>query len=119
MGLSVPGHLKVDGLFECFTLERAGVEIPVGLYPISLVSSVHLQRVLPQLGDVPGRTEIDIHSGNKPGDSKGCVLVGPSRTSDELGLAFPAHPAEVQLTSKIRSALLVGEQVYLVVSESV
>lgn len=118
-GSSVPGHLKVDGLSECFTLERAGVEIPVGEYHIRLVTSPHMQRELPQLENVPGRTEIDIHSGNIPADSKGCVLVGQSRTNDGMGLAFPAHPAEVALTLKIKAALSRMEPVTISVEESV
>lgn len=117
-GSSIPGHLKVDGLSECVTLERVGVEIPVGLYRIQLVFSPHMSREVAQLENVPGRTEIDIHSGNIPADSKGCVLVGSQRTSDGLGLAFPAHPAEVALTQKIKDALSRMEPVTIDVQES-
>lgn len=117
-GSSVPGDLTVDGLFECFTLERAGVEIPVGLYHIELMFSPHMGRELPQLENVPGRTDIDIHSGNIPADSKGCVLVGQSRASDGLELAYPAHPAEVALTSKIKAALSRKEPVTISVEEA-
>lgn len=110
-GSSIPGSLTTDGLFECFTLERKGVEIPAGQYRIKIVASPHLGREVPQLENVPGRTEIDIHSGNIPLDSKGCVLVGASRTNDGLELAYPAHPAEVALTAKVKAALSRGEPV--------
>lgn len=115
----ISGSLEVDGLFECFTLERAEVAIPAGQYRIRLVFSPHMSRELAQLENVPGRSEIDIHSGNTCADSKGCILVGPQRTSDGLGLAYPAHPAEIAMTSKIKVALSRTEPVTISVEESV
>lgn len=50
--------------------------IPPGTYHAQRVFSPKHQRVLFQLIDVPGRSAIEIHPGNTPNDSLGCILVG-------------------------------------------
>ncbi len=73
------GHITVEGsLFNCVTLERHDIAIPVGSYKISLYNSpVH--GLVPLLHDVPGRDMIEIHEGNFEHNSKGCILVGEKR----------------------------------------
>jgi hypothetical protein len=74
------GHLSCDSNpFNCLTLERHDVYIPVGSYRVTLYNSPHNKRVVPLLHDVPGRDMIEIHIGNWETDSKGCILVGMSR----------------------------------------
>jgi len=114
-GSSILGSLMVDGLFECFTLEREGVEIPPGEYPIELTFSPHFQRELPLLDNVPGRTAIRIHPGNMPSDSEGCILVGQSHANGEV---FQSRAAFDALIAKVRDSLSRKEPVSISVSES-
>ena len=73
------GHMVSDsGNFDCVTLERHDIAIPVGTYKVTLYNSpVH--GLTPLLQDVPGRTMIEIHEGNWEFNSKGCILVGSCR----------------------------------------
>lgn len=73
------GHLVIPDQFNCVTLERHDIGIPKGTYPIKLYTSpVH--GLIPLLYNVPGRDMIEIHEGNFEHDSKGCILVGKTRT---------------------------------------
>jgi hypothetical protein len=83
---SIIGQLEVDGAQLGFTLEPSRVNpvhaghpcIPCGTYTAKLTLSPHFGYVTPELLDVPGRSNIRIHKGNKPEDSLGCTLVGES-----------------------------------------
>jgi len=83
-GNALFGTLKVNGTFECFTLENQAVCIPAGTYPISAYFSPHAKHLVPLLLNVPGRDYIEMHCGNLPCDSRGCVLVGQGNTQDTL-----------------------------------
>ena len=61
----------------CATLENADFIIPEGRYELVLTMSPKFGVVLPLLENVPGRSDIRIHTGTKPEHSKGCVLVTP------------------------------------------
>lgn len=90
--VSTIGELLVvpeDGgmpLFQCYTLEDtvrpAGEKvfgktaIPAGTYIVTIDHSVHFNRSLPHILDVPNFEGVRIHSGNRPEDTEGCVLVG-------------------------------------------
>lgn len=108
----------MDGSFSCLTLERGAVEIPAGMYPVTLTQSDHLGRLLPLLHNVPGRTAIRIHSVNKAEELEGCVGVGLKRTSDEVGFEFPARPAEDHLVALIQAAIAQGKAVTVSVEDS-
>ncbi len=81
---SILGRLTLDGQQFCFTLEPSRFHpvhaghpcIPCGVFKVKLSESPHFGYVTPELLDVPGRSDIRIHRGNKPEDSKGCTLVG-------------------------------------------
>lgn len=78
---SVKGELFIDEEYFCYTLERPEadsdvVAIPAGTYPVIISYSPHFGRNLPHIMDVPGRSAILMHGGNKPEDSLGCVLCG-------------------------------------------
>ena len=73
-GKAVRGCLRFEGQ-EIATLENADYIIPVGTYPVSATFSPRFKRMLPLIGNVPGRSGIRIHRGTKPEHSKGCVLV--------------------------------------------
>jgi hypothetical protein len=87
------GKLSIDGQHLCHTLERPWLDnkprvscIPVGTYHGAIQPSPHFQRDLPELLDVPGRSEILIHVGNTVDDSAGCILVGLERADHEMRL---------------------------------
>lgn len=110
---AVIGTLSIDGEFECYSLEHLAVIIPVGTYQITLYNSPHAGHIVPLLQNVPDRDLIEIHSGNSPEDSRGCILVGQTHTSGTIGdsrLAF-AH-----LLPKIQNALQAGDLVFISVS---
>ena len=80
------GILTIDGI-ELQTLEPPRQKkkprcIPSGLYKIVLEYSDRFKRVLPELKDVPGFTEIKLHAGNYPSDTKGCIIPGMKGRED-------------------------------------
>ena len=128
---STIGKLYVEGEFECYTLEDTCREhidteiifeiafekvsgktaIPKGIYNIIINESHRFKRLLPLLENVPGFKGIRIHSGNKPENTEGCILVGRTNEREdwigESKLAFDA------LYKKIDSALENYEDVYI------
>lgn len=103
--LSTPGQYYINGGWFSYTLERSPNDpdhpcIPAGEYPMTLEpthnphlwtpyggptdgkqvdSSCPLYRCLPRINNVPNRTGILDHAGNKALDSIGCVLHGYQR----------------------------------------
>ncbi len=82
-----------DGQFACVTLERSvngdHPAIPAGTYRVTIDwhhPGTPGSYRCPELLDVPGRSNIQIHIGNAVGDSEGCILVG-EREAD-TGLAI-------------------------------
>ena len=83
-GISIPGDLYVGQTHAAFTLEREDVAIPTGRYQIELYDSPHFGRPMPRLVDVPDRADIEIHWGNYPWNSDGCILVGEEQSPDRI-----------------------------------
>lgn len=78
-GPGIFGNLKIDGNhFKCLTMEREGVEIPVGVYPITWVWSPHFDQIMPQI-IVPERVMILQHWANWPDQLDGCQALGFSQ----------------------------------------
>lgn len=83
---SILGRVTIDGQQFCFALEPSRFRpvhaghpcISCGIFQVKLTLSPHFGYVTPELVDVPGRSAIRIHKGNKPEDSLGCTLVGES-----------------------------------------
>lgn len=109
---STIGELSIDGVFECYTLEDPEREvkikgitaIPKGMYKIGISFSNHFQKQLPILFNVPNFEGVRIHSGNKPEDTEGCVLVGKTRSLDFVGdsrKAFDKLFPKMQLAKEI------------------
>ena len=73
-GKAVRGSMRVNGR-DIATLENADYIIPVGTYPVLVTFSPRFKRMLPLIGNVPGRSGIRFHRGTRPEHSKGCVLV--------------------------------------------
>jgi hypothetical protein len=84
------GILNVEDLFTCVTLEPPWKDnqkniscIPVGEYMVKPHISTQFQNVrgrIYRIMDVPERTGIDIHPGNRLKDTKGCPMLGLYRT---------------------------------------
>ena len=90
---------RADGIFgvvvseeadlTLFSLERSfknkdetySPVIPAGTYTCIRRHSPKLGYELFMLTNVPGHDFIEIHIGNKNGDSTGCILIGLARTS--------------------------------------
>lgn len=74
--------MTIDVVEFCDTLEPAVKEsgkpraIPPGTYKVVNTYSNTFRRVLPLLINVPDFEGIRIHRGNKPGDTRGCILPG-------------------------------------------
>ncbi len=108
---STIGSLSVDGVFCAYVLENPlqlnpalgpeHIAIPYGRYPVRIRWSDHFKRMVPQLDNVPGRTNIEFHPGNKDKDTHGCLLPGMRKETDAVYSSVMAFEA---LFGKIRSA---------------
>lgn len=106
--LSTGGVLYIDGVQECYTLEPPKLDppakpraIPVGCYAVTLRFSPKHNRNVPHVEDVPDFEAIEIHIGNYPHDTEGCLLVGSGRGTDSVISSTPAFEA---LYSKLQTA---------------
>ena len=103
------GKLYIDGHYFCDTLEDpvrtlpascpntsegilcacpekvyARTAIPAGTYKVTMQFSPRFKRVLPLMNDVPHFLGVLIHSGNDPGDTAGCILVGHNKVKGKV-----------------------------------
>lgn len=95
------GRLLIDGKFFCYTCEDVVREvpgkpfadckipgdtaIPRGRYPVIIDFSRRFQKHLPHILDVPCFLGVRIHSGNKPEDTEGCILLGLTHNPKGVG----------------------------------
>ena len=102
-GKAVRGSMRVNGR-DIATLENADYIIPVGTYPVLVTFSPHFKRMLPIIGNVPGRSGIRIHRGTKPEHSKGCILVSAANeqqiTTDWLALQASNEPIKITIKNE-------------------
>ena len=98
IGKAVRGIMRVNGR-DIATLENADYIIPVGTYPVSVTFSPRFKRMLPLIGNVPGRSGIRFHRGTRPEHSKGCVLVSAAMeqelTAKWLALQASKEPIKI------------------------
>jgi hypothetical protein len=85
--LSTEGELSVDGQPFGYTLEPPKRDtkpcaIPVGTYDVTIRWSPKHGRLIPHVENVPGFEDIEIHIGNFPKDTEGCLLVGQKPGTD-------------------------------------
>lgn len=110
---STIGELLLDGIFQCYTLElssriKEGVKncIPPGEYEILMQYSSRFGMDTPHIQNVPGRTFIEIHPGNSPDDTEGCILLGQTKSVDWVGSSRAAYK---ELIPKIENKLAQGK----------
>ena len=126
------GELWFDNQFQCFTLEdpvRHGEDrilqaeekiygdtaIPEGTYEVVLTFSNTFQKFLPILIGVDHFKGVRIHSGNRPADTKGCILVGMKKT-DSGDAIFESRKAMKLLMTKLKKEVERGK-VFITVKE--
>src|SRR5687768_13656662 len=108
---STIGEMRVDGEFECYTLEDkvrpvkiAGkTAIPAGRYEVIINFSQRFQRQLPLLLKVPDFEGVRIHPGNTPANTEGCILVGETKDENFVGhsrLAFDRLFEKLKVASR-------------------
>ena len=97
-GKAVYGTMRVNGR-DIATLENADYIISVGTYPVLVTFSPRFKRMLPLIGNVPGRSGIRFHRGTRPEHSKGCVLVSAAMeqelTAKWLALQASKEPIKI------------------------
>ena len=105
-GKAVRGIMRVNGR-DIATLENADYIIPVGTYPVSVTFSPRFKRMLPLIGNVPGRSGIRFHRGTKPEHSKGCILVSAAveqeLTAQWLALQASNEPIKITIDNEKRN----------------
>lgn len=132
--------LSMEGEFVCFVLEDGYREtkepgrtrIPPGRYKIAYRKhgwffEKHRQRwghlFVPELLDVPGFSDILIHTGNEVQDTRGCLLVGTAASHNYAAQppVFNIYPgsstqAYLQLYDLLSGAYFRNEEVFIRVS---
>ena len=98
---AVRGSMRVNGR-DIATLENADYIIPVGTYPVLVTFSPRFKRMLPLIGNVPGRSGIRFHRGTRPEHSKGCILVSAAMEQELTAkwLALQASNEPIKITIK-------------------
>jgi len=87
--------------------------IPPGTYPVTLYYSPSHQGQVPLVNNVPGFADIEIHPGNFPKDTKGCLLLGSTESTDFIG---NSDATIAQFYTLFQQALANGEQVLITYS---
>lgn len=82
-GKAVRGTMRV-GERDIETLENADYIIPDGTHMVSVTYSPRFKKMMPLIGNVPGRSGIRIHGGTKPEHSTGCVLVSNPKDREKI-----------------------------------
>lgn len=86
--------------------------IPTGRYRILITRSQRFGRWLPLLLNVKGFEGIRIHAGNKPEDTRGCILLGFNRRK---GYVLDSTQCVQQLMRRMTEAMEKGEKVFVMV----
>ena len=117
------GKLYIDGVYECFTLERELVGfpdrkpcIPAGTYQVVIDYSNRFETDMPHILDVQGYQGIRIHQGNTDKDTEGCILLGQTWVGNDF--VGQSHLAFESFFPKLQGLLAQGLPVQLVVQES-
>lgn len=112
------GNLIVNGSFLCNTLEPSLTRLPYpaiqpGRYQIRMQWSRKFKAPRAFLQDIPARSGIMIHEGNKVSDTLGCILVGDNTF---VGQVLNSRLRLKAINQLINDALKAGEQVFISIS---
>jgi len=130
-GSSTIGVMRIDGIFECFTLEDTFNEpkiysqtrIPEGEFRILLRDEGGMTKKYSKkygdehegmlwLQDVPNFEYVYIHTGNKHEHTDGCILVGTGCDSNKIRQSVTGSVLKYKKTyAKILKAIKDGEEV--------
>lgn len=128
--ISTIGNFSVNGTFECYCLEPVDrgltsemtlaqiwaikipdkTAIPLGTYGVTKYFSIKNNRTVPLLVNVKGFSYVEIHVGNFPKDTDGCLLLGTEKGTDEV---LNSKAAVSAFYTKFFAALKAGEEVYI------
>jgi len=96
------GHLFIDEgkgyQYFCDTMEPTvrsegspkifgKTAIPLGTYKFAIAHSPKFNKDVPLLQNVPNFTAVEIHVGNYPHDTEGCLLVGKNTVKGQLSMS--------------------------------
>ena len=84
--------------------------IPTGRYRILITRSRRFGRWLPLLMNVKGFEGIRIHAGNKPEDTRGCILLG---FNHRKGYVLDSTRCVLTLVKMMTEAIAKGEKVFV------
>ena len=84
MGVLQAEHLTLQTLELPKKDYLPGSCIPPGRYRVTVTWSGNFQRRMPLLVGIPKRSEIEIHWGDFVENTRGCVLIGQTRTDDAI-----------------------------------
>ena len=84
--------------------------IPTGRYRILITRSRRFGRWLPLLMNVKGFEGIRIHPGNKPEDTRGCILLG---FNHRKGYVLDSTRCVLTLVKMMTEAIEKGEKVFV------
>lgn len=116
------GELWMDGKFSGYTLEPPRRDppnkpraIPCGTYDVTWAFSPKHNRFVPLVENVPDFTGIEIHIGNYPKDTLGCLLVGNVRGRD---LIQQSTAAVNEVWEQVHTAYMANDPITITYTES-
>jgi len=131
-GETTVGRFTLDDWSICWSIEdvhrdskiEGRTRIPAGRYPLRKITAGRYYEAYKErwgheyaigVDDVPGFTNIRIHTGNSHDDTSGCILTGSELTLGDT--VSGSRTAYEKLYSKIRGAFNLDEQPYLIVRD--
>lgn len=122
---STIGTLKIDGVFECYTLEDvdrklengggkiyAKTAIPRGRYELIMNFSNRFQTYMPLLLNVPQYEGVRVHVGNFAKNTEGCILLGDTKGTNFIGQSKSAYNRFLAKIKKVEKS----KKIYITIS---
>ena len=109
------GHLYINGLYLCYTLENNSKKIKAGDYDCILKYSNKFKKLMLEI-IVENRNGILIHTGNSVKDTEGCILLGFTCT-ESYDYIYNSKNAFKQFWTQITNAVAKQEKIELCIKE--